>query len=211
MTRTRKTTTRRPRKATAGRSPMRTASREPAPATPPERLTIGKAVRRALSLITMTALFAALVGLFVIVVTQSTQSLDVALDDDTGASGTATVVSCESHTTGSGRSRRTRHDCEARFVFDDPSKEPIVIDTIPEVEVGEIFPAALTPEGDRVLPTGARGVWWALLVPAGIAFGLAAVVFLGALMTGSRKLIIWTGALGLPFLIVLIIAVVAGT
>ncbi|MGP3955725.1 hypothetical protein ACTWPT_06975 [Nonomuraea sp. 3N208] len=128
-----------------------------------------------------------------------------------GTPGTATVVSCEAHTVGSGWSRRTQYDCESRFVFDDRSKQPIVIDTVPEVEVGEVFPAVLTLEGDRVLPTGERGVWRAILVPSGIASGLAVVVFFGALMTGSRKAIIWTGALGSLFLVGLIVAIVVGT
>nr|BFE85259.1 hypothetical protein GCM10020093_078600 [Planobispora longispora] len=74
--------------------------------------------------------------------------------DDAGVTGTATVVSCEAYTVGSGRSRRTNYDCEARFVFDDRSREPVVIDTVPEVEVGEVFPAVLTPEGTGCCPRG---------------------------------------------------------
>ncbi|MGI5285457.1 hypothetical protein ACQEVF_19275 [Nonomuraea polychroma] len=128
-----------------------------------------------------------------------------------GTPGTATVVSCEPYTVGSGWSRRTQYDCEARFVFEDRSKQPIVIDTVPEVEVGEVFPAVLTPEGDRVLPAEERGVWRAILVPSGIAFGLAVIVFFGALLTGSRKAMIWTGVLGSLFLVVMIVAIVVGT
>ncbi|GAA3081274.1 hypothetical protein [Streptosporangium carneum] len=128
-----------------------------------------------------------------------------------GTPGTATVVSCEPYTVGTGRSRRTNYDCEVHFVFDDRSKQPIVVDTVPEVEVGEVFAGVLTPEGDRVLPTGERGVWRAILVPSGIAFGLAAMAFLCALMTRSRKAIIWTGALGTPLLVAMIVAIVVGT
>ncbi|GIH99376.1 hypothetical protein [Planobispora takensis] len=126
-----------------------------------------------------------------------------------GTPGVATVLSCEPHTVGSGRSRRTNYDCEARFVFDDPSRPPIVIDTVPEAEVGQVFPGVLTAEGDRVLPTGEFGRWRAVLVPAGLGLGLAATVFFGAIMTGSRKAIIVTGVLMLPFLAVVIIAGIA--
>ncbi|WP_327587976.1 hypothetical protein OHA25_13960 [Nonomuraea sp. NBC_00507] len=128
-----------------------------------------------------------------------------------GTPGTATVVSCEPYTVGSWRSRQTRYDCEARFVFDDRSKQPIVVHTVPEVKVGEVFPAVLTPERDRVLPAGERGVWRAALVPSGIAFGLAVMAFFCALLTGSRKMIIWSGALGSLLLIVMIVAIVVGT
>lgn len=130
----------------------------------------------------------------------------------TGTPGAATVVSCERIDRGrQGRGRRTEYDCKAHFLFDDRSREPIVIDTVPDVEVGEVFPAALTPEGDRVLPTGARGAWRAILIFSGYPFALALIAFLSALVMRSRKAIIWTGALGAPFLIAMIIGIVVGT
>ncbi|GIH75101.1 hypothetical protein Plo01_15300 [Planobispora longispora] len=131
--------------------------------------------------------------------------------DDAGVTGTATVVSCEAYTVGSGRSRRTNYDCEARFVFDDRSREPVVIDTVPEVEVGEVFPAVLTPEGDRVLPSGARGVWRAILPVSALPLTFALVAFLTALVTRSRKAIIWTGVVLAAFGAVMIVGIVVGT
>jgi hypothetical protein len=84
------------------------------------------------------------------VVSTTLPDLKVALGM-TGVQGTATVVSCE-------RLGRGRYDCKAEFVFDDPARSPIVIDTVPEAERGDVFRAALTAEGDRVLPTGTQGV-----------------------------------------------------
>ncbi|WP_188194145.1 hypothetical protein [Nonomuraea sp. SYSU D8015] len=130
---------------------------------------------------------------------------------DTGATGTATVVSCEPIERGTGRTGYTAYDCEAYFVFDDRAKEPIVIDTVPDAEVGEVFPAALAPEGDRVLPTGARGTWRGILLLSAFPFGVALIAFVTALIMRSRKAIVWTGALGAPFLIAMIIGTVIGT
>lgn len=80
-------------------------------------------------------------------------SLKVALGM-TGIPGTATVASCEE--LGYGRDR-ARH-CKADFIFDDPARSPIFVDTVPDAKVGGVFRAALDVEGDRVLPTGTRGV-----------------------------------------------------
>ncbi|MGN9842097.1 hypothetical protein ACTMTI_28620 [Nonomuraea sp. H19] len=129
----------------------------------------------------------------------------------TGTTGTATVLSCERSYRRSGRSRYTVYDCRAHFVFGDRSKKPIVIDTIPDVEVGEVFPAVLSAEGDRALPTGARGTWRGILLLSGFPFGLALIAFLTALVIRSRKAIIWTAALGAPFLIAMVIGIVIGT
>ncbi|MFB9884269.1 hypothetical protein ACFFMN_40695 [Planobispora siamensis] len=212
MTRTRKTGNRprrRPRKGAVTRSPGTTMTREPerAPAAPPERRGIGMTVWTALCLLIPGAL---LVWLVVMVVGAVTPELEAALGD-AGTPGTATVVSCEPYTVGTGRSKRTNYDCEARFVFDDRSRQPIVVDTVPDVEVGEVFPAVLTPEGDRVLPTEARGVWRAVLLFSALPFALTLIAFLAALMMRVRKAIIWTGALGLPLLILVIVGAVVGT
>ncbi|MGW0587099.1 hypothetical protein [Streptosporangium sp. NPDC002607] len=72
----------------------------------------------------------------------------------TGVQGTATVVFCESL----GHGKHRTHHCKADFIFDDPARSPIVIDTVPDAEVGDVFRAALNFEGDRVLPTGTQGV-----------------------------------------------------
>lgn len=68
----------------------------------------------------------------------------------TGTPGTATVVVHE-------RVGRKSYHNEARLVFDDPAREPVIVETVSGVELGESFRAALTPEGDWVLPTGMRG------------------------------------------------------
>ncbi|GIH92766.1 hypothetical protein Psi01_33960 [Planobispora siamensis] len=50
--------------------------------------------------------------------------------------------------------------------------------------------------------------WRAALPPAGTGLGLAVMVFFGAIITGSRKAIVVTGVLMLPFLVVVIIATI---
>ncbi|MFB9877328.1 hypothetical protein ACFFMN_05245 [Planobispora siamensis] len=127
-----------------------------------------------------------------------------------GTPGTATVVSCQPIVKGPSGKRRTYYDCKAHFVFDDPSKQPITIGTVPEAEVGDVFPAALTPDGDRVLPTGEAGRWKAAIVPLGIACGLAAMVLFGAFITRSKKVIIWACVVVMPFPVALAVAVMRG-
>ncbi|GGK65610.1 hypothetical protein Ppa06_21750 [Planomonospora parontospora subsp. parontospora] len=77
--------------------------------------------------------------------------------------------------------------------------------------MGEVFPAVLTPEGDRVLPTRARGVWRALFQLAALPFGLVLIAFLSAVMMRARKATVWTGALGLPLLVVMVVGFLVGT
>jgi hypothetical protein len=190
---------RRPRKATAGPPPETTTA-----AKPPVRLGAGMVV---LCLVIPGAMLLVLVATILDV---AMPELGLALDP-ADRTGTATVLSCVPRQVGSGRTGYTAYDCKARFVFDDRSKEPIVIDTIPDVEVGEAFPAALTPEGDRVLPTGDRGAWRAIMLLSSLPFGVALIAFLSALVMRSKKWIIWTGLIGAPFLIALIAGVVIGT
>ncbi|WP_344971525.1 hypothetical protein [Streptosporangium fragile] len=215
----RATQTRGPQKGTANRPSGKTVVRkrrrgpgrdpEPKQAHEPEAEAAGAPERRwdettvgvLLCLLIPGAL---LTWLVVTIVSVTMPELRLALGH-TGTPGTATVLSCE-RLTGKGR-----YDCNAYFVFDDRSKEPIVIDTVPDAEAGEVFRAALTPEGDRVLPTGARGTWRGIVQLDIIPFALALIAFFGALITRSRKVIIWTGALGAPFLVVMIIGIVIGT
>ncbi|WP_219513670.1 hypothetical protein [Nonomuraea ceibae] len=110
---------------------------------------------------------ALLIWLAATVVLVSLPELKVALGH-AGTPGTATVVSCQALGQG-------RYDCRASFVFDDRSKAPIVVATVPDAEAGEVFPAALTPAGDRVLPTGARGVWRQALVLGALPLGVALI------------------------------------
>ncbi|MBB2910064.1 hypothetical protein FHS43_001310 [Streptosporangium becharense] len=205
MTRVKKTRRRHPRQGAAGQPPMKSPARgpQPASATSSESLGIGLIV---LCLVIPAGLF---IWLMVELVGFVAPDLSAA-SGHTGTPGTATVVSCEPYTKWNGRRRRTYYDCDARFVPDDRSKQPIIVDTVPEVEVGEVFPAVLTPEGNRVLPAGERGVWRAILVPVGLAFMLALIAFLTALAMRARKSIIWTGALGLLLLIMLIASFVLG-
>ncbi|WP_283136656.1 hypothetical protein [Rhizohabitans arisaemae] len=121
----------------------------------------------------------------------------------TGTLGTATVTSCTPV-------RKGLH-CTAHFAFDDRAREPILVDTVADVQVGEVFPAVLTPEEDLVLPAGTRGVWRAILPLVAIPFGIALIAFLSALVIRSRKGILWTGALLLPPTIAMIIGFVAGS
>ncbi|MBG0823925.1 hypothetical protein HS048_24715 [Planomonospora sp. ID91781] len=174
---------------------------------PAARSGTGMAVWTALCLLVPGAL---LVWLVVTIVGVVTPELGAALGR-TGTPGTATVVSCESYTVGTGRSKRTNRDCEARFVPDEQPGQSVVAGTVPDVEVGEVFPAVLTPEGDRVLPTRARGVWRALFQLAALPFGLVLIAFLSALMMRARKATVWTGALGLPLLVVMVVGFLVGT
>ncbi|MER5624399.1 hypothetical protein ABT061_25535 [Streptosporangium sp. NPDC002544] len=93
--------------------------------------------------------------LVVAIVTNALPDLKVALGV-TGTPGTATVVVHE-------RVGRNSYHSEARLVFDDPAREPVIVKTVSGVELGESFRAALTPEGDWVLPTGMRGATRSLM------------------------------------------------
>ncbi|WP_157530116.1 hypothetical protein [Microtetraspora niveoalba] len=108
-----------------------------------------------------------------------------------GVPGTATVLSCRAYRSG----RSTHHDCRARFVFEDPARAPIVIKTVADVEVGETFPAAIGPLGDHVIPTGARGVWKAILVMSVVLLTPAILLFCFGLLEGSRPMKIGAGVL----------------
>ncbi|TKK78831.1 hypothetical protein FDA94_37000 [Herbidospora galbida] len=79
-----------------------------------------------------------------------------------GTPGTLTVTSCV--TLGQGR-----YDCDG--VFTPASGGPsIAVHASPDSETGEVTPAQLTPEGDRAVPTGTKGVLAALSL-AGVGLG----------------------------------------
>ncbi|GAA5052379.1 hypothetical protein HNP84_001508 [Thermocatellispora tengchongensis] len=197
MAKTRKTRNQTNRPKGAATSPPTTTS---PPAKPPQRQSPWAATKMVLRLLFAAA---AIIFLAATAVTVAIPEVDVALGR-TGTPGTATVQSCD-------RVRKGVYDCQAYFEFADRSKQPILIDTVPDVEVGETFPAALTPEGDRVLPTGARGVWRAILPINSIPFAIALIAFLTALVTRSKKAIAWTGVLGFPFLLAMILGFAYGT
>ncbi|NAS20613.1 hypothetical protein GT755_02810 [Herbidospora sp. NEAU-GS84] len=79
-----------------------------------------------------------------------------------GTPGTLTVTSCV--TLGQGR-----YDCDGTFV---PASggPPVAVDASPDSEAGEVTPAQLTPEGDRAVPSGTKGVLAALSL-AGVGIG----------------------------------------
>ncbi|WP_156325195.1 hypothetical protein [Nonomuraea sp. SBT364] len=141
-----------------------------------EQITTRTVAGRMLGLLIPGAL---LVWLAATVVLVALPELKVALGH-AGTPGTATVVSCDALGHG-------RFDCRASFEFDDRFSGPIVVGTVPDVEVGEVFPAALTPAGDRVLPTGARGVWRQALVLGALPLGVAVIALLTVVVKRSRK------------------------
>ncbi|MFI6454293.1 hypothetical protein ACIBF6_22355 [Streptosporangium amethystogenes] len=127
----------------------------------------------------MIAFTAGISALAVTVLTTTAPQLQVALGA-TGRPGNATVLSCE-------RVGRNEHHSEARFVFDDATRKPIIIDTVPDVTVGESFRAALTPEDDRVLPTGSRGVMPALGLLALAPLGMSLLPYMPMYSLGIRR------------------------
>ncbi|MBG0832199.1 hypothetical protein HS041_31320 [Planomonospora sp. ID67723] len=141
------------------------------------------------------------------VISTTRPDLEVALGWK-GTPGTAHVFSCE-------RVGKGEYDCRAWFVFDDPARDPITVATVPEAEAGEVFPAALIPEGDRVVPTGARGVvgnvgllalapFVLAFVPAILAFGFALErTFVVSLIVG--------GVVAAVSLVVCIVCVILGS
>ncbi|WP_055483268.1 hypothetical protein [Sphaerimonospora mesophila] len=84
-----------------------------------------------------------------------------------GTPGTLTVVSCVSL-------GRGRYDCAGRFV-PDGGGDAIMVAVPPESEVGDVTRARLTPERDRALPSGTKGVLRAMTLPA---TGLGSLAFL---------------------------------
>ncbi|GIH92572.1 hypothetical protein Psi01_32020 [Planobispora siamensis] len=152
-----------------------------------------------------------LIGLMVFlaytVIDTTRPGLEIALGDR-GTPGTAEVLSCEALGEG-------RYDCQARFTFDDPAREPIVIDTVPDAEAGEVFPAALTPEGDRVVPTGERGVWTSVallaLVPLCLAFIPTMVLYGFGIQRGRRTSMIGAFAVSALSLLVCVVGLILGS
>lgn len=141
------------------------------------------------------------------VISTTLPDLEVALGRK-GTPGTAHVVSCE-------RVGEGIYDCRAWFVFDDPARDPITVATVPEAEAGEVFPAALTPEGDRVVPTGARSVVGAVgllaLVPFSLSFIPAILTFSLALERAFFPSLIVGGVVAAVSLVVCIVCVILGS
>lgn len=102
-----------------------------------------------------------------------------------GAPGTATVLSCREYRIGR---NGTRNDCKARFVFEDPARAPVVLQTVADTEVGETFPAAISTLGDQVIPTGTRGVWRVVPVMSVVLLIPAILLFCFGLLAESRAI-----------------------
>ncbi|GII02670.1 hypothetical protein Pta02_46780 [Planobispora takensis] len=197
------------RKGRSKKKPVRQSS-GPVPAgrrTQAARPPAGKPGRRVRGPVGMLFLIGLMLLLAYTVIDTTRPGLEIALGNR-GTPGTAEVLSCESLGEG-------RYDCQARFTFDDPAREPIVIDTVPDAEAGEVFPAALTPEGDRVVPTGERGVWTSVallaLVPLCLAFIPAMVLYGFGIRHGRRASVIGAFAVSALSLLVCFAGLILGS
>ncbi|SEN26724.1 hypothetical protein [Nonomuraea pusilla] len=76
----------------------------------------------------------------------------------TGTPGTLTVVSCTALGQG-------RYDCKGRFT-PDGGGPAVAVAASPDSDAGDVLRARLTPEGDRAVPAGTKGVLAALTLPA---------------------------------------------
>ncbi|NRQ39105.1 hypothetical protein HII36_45875 [Nonomuraea sp. NN258] len=103
-----------------------------------------------------------------------------------GTPGTLTVESCESLGKG-------RYDCKGLFLPDDGGPA-VPVAASPDSTAGDVTPAQLTPEGDRAVPNGTRGVLAAMTLPA---LGLGCLGFLPyviAYWAGTRRrAAVWGG------------------
>jgi hypothetical protein len=97
----------------------------------------------------------------------------------TGTPGTLRVVSCEDLGQG-------RYDCKGTFT-PDSGAPAVAVDASPDSNAGDVMRAQLTPEGDRAVPAGTKGILAALTLPA---LGFAGVGFLPYVIMywmGARK------------------------
>ncbi|MFF5111444.1 hypothetical protein [Streptosporangium sp. NPDC000509] len=140
----------------------------------------------------MLMLLFALVGFPVLIIDSTVPDVRTALGME-GEPGTATVLSCSEYR----RARRaaTQYDCKARFVFEDPARAPIVIQTVADTKAGETFPAAISTEGDHAIPTGTRGVWRVMPVMSVVLVIPAILLFSIGILAESRAMKIGAGVL----------------
>ncbi|MFI7637058.1 hypothetical protein [Nonomuraea sp. NPDC049400] len=97
----------------------------------------------------------------------------------TGTPGTLRVVSCADLGQG-------RYDCRGRFTPD--SGGPVVaVAASPDSAAGEVTRARLTPEGDRAVPAGTKGVLAALTLPAVGFGGLGFLPYVIMYWAGARR------------------------
>ncbi|MEV0237740.1 hypothetical protein [Nonomuraea sp. NPDC050786] len=97
----------------------------------------------------------------------------------TGTPGTLRIVSCADLGQG-------RYDCRGRFTPD--SGGPVVeVAASPDSHAGDVTRAQLTPEGDRAVPAGTRGVLAALTLPAVGFGGLGFLPYVIMYWAGARR------------------------
>jgi hypothetical protein len=96
-----------------------------------------------------------------------------------GTPGTLRVVSCEALGEG-------RYDCKGVFT-PDSGGAPVAVDASPDSSAGDVTRAQLTPEGDRAVPAGTRGVLAALTLPALGFGGLGFLPYVIMYWLGARK------------------------
>jgi hypothetical protein len=97
----------------------------------------------------------------------------------TGTPGTLTVVSCAALGEG-------RYDCRGRFV-PDSGAPPVLVKASPDSRAGDVTHARLTPDGDRALPDGVRGVLAAATLPAVGLGGLGFLPYVIMYWLGVRR------------------------
>ncbi|MEU8245228.1 hypothetical protein [Nonomuraea sp. NPDC048916] len=124
-----------------------------------------------------------------------------------GTPGTLTVVSCTALGKG-------RYDCQGRFV-PDGGGAPITVAASPDSEAGDVGRAQLTPEGDRALPSGTKGVLRAMALPA---LGLCALAFLPYVVMyvlrvrrGRKAAVVAGSVVTAASLVLLVVAVAAAS
>ncbi|GGO67300.1 hypothetical protein [Nonomuraea cavernae] len=124
-----------------------------------------------------------------------------------GTPGTLTVVSCTALGKG-------RYDCRGRFVPDDGGAATMVAAS-PDSAAGDVGRAQLTPEGDRALPSGTKGVLSAMAMPAlglcVLAFLPYSVMYALRVRRGRKAAVVGGGVVTAASLVLLVVAVVAAS
>lgn len=96
-----------------------------------------------------------------------------------GTPGTLRVASCEALGEG-------RYDCQGIFT-PDSGGSAVAVDASPDSEAGDVTRAQLTPEGDRAVPAGTKGVLAALTLPAVGFGGLGFLPYVIMYWAGARR------------------------
>ncbi|GII60630.1 hypothetical protein Skr01_07150 [Sphaerisporangium krabiense] len=122
-----------------------------------------------------------------------------------GTPGTLTVVSCVSLGQG-------RYDCEGRF-DPDGGGDAVMVAASPDSEAGDVTRAQLTPEGDRALPSGTKGVLRAMTLPA-LGLGVLAflpyvLLYVSKVRRGRRTAVIAGSAVTVLSLVLVVVGMVA--